>query len=103
MQHRGEKPAWQKRLANERIKRLFELAEEDFRKPENSRKYVKLARKIAMRYNIRIAMELRRKFCKKCSSYLKHGVNASLRTGKGIIITKCLVCGNVRRVPMKKH
>ena len=101
--HRGEKPAWQKRLASERIERLFELAEEDFsKKPENSRRYVKLARKIAMRYNIKLGSGLKRKFCRKCSAYLKYGTNSTRRIKKRVVLIRCWGCGNVERIPVKK-
>jgi len=103
MSQRAAKPAWQKKIANERIKRLFELAEEEFqRKPENSRRYVRLARKIAMRYNVKISSELKRRYCSKCSAYLKYGVNARVRVAKKMRIAKCLECGNTERIPALK-
>jgi ribonuclease P protein subunit RPR2 len=100
---RGAKPAWQKRIAEDRIKRLFELAAEDFRKkPENANRYIKLARKIAMRYNIKFSRDLRKRFCRNCSAYLKPGVNSRARTDKNTLITKCMDCGNIERLPLKK-
>ena len=60
---RGKKPAWQKAIARKRNKRLFELAEEEFgKKNENTKRYIQLARKIAMRYNVRIPKDLKKKF-----------------------------------------
>ncbi|RLF09531.1 MAG: ribonuclease P, partial [Thermoprotei archaeon] len=63
-----------KDIALQRVKRLFQLAEEAFREnPSLSNRYVELARLIAMRSRIRIPRELRRRFCHKCGCYLQPG------------------------------
>ena len=63
----SRKQEWQKKIASERINILFRLASEEFKKhPERSNRYVELARKIGMRYNVRIPKLLKRRFCKKC-------------------------------------
>ncbi|MCD6591223.1 MAG: ribonuclease P [Candidatus Aenigmarchaeota archaeon] len=99
---RRKKPAKWLRIAKERIKILFTIAENEFDKhPERSKRYIQLAKKIAMRYNIRIPKPLKRKFCKKCFSLLKPGKTARIRTSKdkqSVIIT-CLMCGHVKRYP----
>lgn len=98
------KPEWQKRIALERIGVFFDRAEKGFEKhPERSTRYIKLARKIGERYNIRIPREFRRRFCKKCNSFLVPGKNCTVRArGKqGAVIVKCGVCGNVMRYPYK--
>ena len=95
------KQSWQ-RIAKERILLLFKEAEKEFRKhPERSKRYVELAQKIGMRYNVRIPKDLKRKFCSKCLSYLKPGVNCRVRTRKGkrAVVVACLVCGFVSRHP----
>ncbi|MEM5812512.1 MAG: ribonuclease P, partial [Candidatus Aenigmatarchaeota archaeon] len=88
---RSKKPKWQQRIAMERVERLFSLAEEEFgKKPERSNNYVALARKIAMRYNVRIPPELKRRFCKSCHKYLKPGINSRVRTSpkqRAVIVT----------------
>ena len=75
---------------------LFDLAgKESGKHPERSKRYVELARKIAMRYNVRLTKEMKMKFCRKCSSYLRPGVNLKVRNRKdkqAVIIT-CLECG----------
>ncbi len=103
---RGVKPKWQKDIAKERIKILFDLAEKEFKEhPERSHRYVELARKIGMRYNVRIPRELKRKFCKKCHHYLVPGVNLRVRTrvSQQAVIMKCLDCGHVMRYPYRKE
>jgi len=102
---RRKPEAW-KKIAKERIRILFDLAEEVIEKhPERSKRYVELARKIGMRYNVRIPKDLKRKFCKKCLSYLKPGVNCRVRTseGKQAVIITCLECGEVARYPYIKE
>ena len=101
----GRKTA-QKKLGIERIRRLFEQAEKEFKKhPERSKRYVQLARKIAMRYNIQIPQTLRRRFCKKCNSYLVPGQNCQVRTSakQRAVIIKCLECGNLTRHPYRRE
>jgi ribonuclease P protein subunit RPR2 len=60
-----------------------------------------MARKIAIRYNIRLPPELRRKVCKTCCSYLVPGKSARVRTrpGNRTIVFTCLGCGRVSRFP----
>ena len=71
MAERRTKPEWQKKVARERIETLFIKAGEIFsEKPERSHRYVEMARKIAMRYNVRIPSGLKKRFCKKCYKYL---------------------------------
>jgi ribonuclease P protein subunit RPR2 len=100
------KPAWQQGIGRERIERLFSLAEKEFSShPERSHRYVSLARKIAMRYNIRISPELKSRYCRKCYKYLKPSINCRVRTSasqRAVIIT-CMECGHVMRHPYRKE
>lgn len=102
----GRKPkSWQS-VAKERIKILLDLAAKEFKSnPDRSKRYVQLAKKIGMRYNVRIPKELKRKFCKNCYVYLMPGVTCRVRT-RGVqqaVITTCLKCGNVTRHPYRKE
>lgn len=97
------KKASVRKIALERIYRLFELAEINFEKhPERSKRYIELARKIAMRYNVRVPFELKQKFCKKCNAFLKVGVNAKIRVSKQIIKVTCLECNYTRKIGKPK-
>jgi ribonuclease P protein subunit RPR2 len=105
-QGRRSKPAWQQEIAEERVRILFGLAGEEFpSKPKRSDRYVDLARKIGMRYNVSIPRELRPRFCKSCYAYLVPGKNSVTRTsGKTQSLeTKCLGCGSVSRHPYSKE
>ncbi len=85
-------------IALERVKILLKEADENFKKhPERSDRYVNIARKIAMKVNLRIPRELKRKFCKHCYKYLKPGVNCRVRIRKGKVIYYCLSCKKYMR------
>ncbi|RLI96685.1 MAG: ribonuclease P [Candidatus Aenigmatarchaeota archaeon] len=93
-------PAKEKKIGKERIERLFKLAAEDFHEhPERADRKVELARKIAMRYNIRLPRDLKRKYCKKCYKYLEPNVNCIVKKRPGYTTVKCLLCGNVSKYP----
>lgn len=101
---RSQKPEWQTKIAEERIEILFSLAEKEFRKhPERSRRYVELARKIGLRYNVRLSKDEKKKFCKKCNTLLKPGITSQVRLDKSTktIRILCLNCKKVYRYPYK--
>ena len=89
-------------IAMERINILFNEAKKAFREePEFSNRYVRLARKIAMKYKIKIPSKLKRQFCKKCLAYLVPGVNLRVRAKKGHMVYCCQNCRHVMRVGYK--
>ena len=93
-----------KKIGYERIEILFNEANNVFKKDHDlAKKYVRLARKIAMRLKLRLPKEIKRKFCKKCNSYLKSGVNCKIRTKDKMIVCKCFNCGNIMRIPFTKE
>lgn len=92
-----------KTIAVERIERLFELAERMFEKhPELADRYVKLACRIATRYNIRFPRALKRGFCRRCLSFWKPGASCRVRVKSGYVIITCLRCGHITRL-LYKH
>jgi ribonuclease P protein subunit RPR2 len=98
------KPEWQEDIAKERIEILFRLAEKEFKKyPERSRRYIQLARKIGLRYNVRLPKEVKRKFCKNCNSLLIPGTTEQVRIDSKTktVARKCLKCNKVFRYPYK--
>jgi len=94
-----------KKIAEKRIKKLFELAE---KKASSNRfnladRYVELARKISMRYRVSIPKEFKRRFCKNCYRYLKPGINARVRLTSGKLVIYCENCGKFIRLPFKNR
>lgn len=99
------KPDWQQKIARERISILFDLAKKEFKKyPERSRRYVQLARKIGLRYNIRLPKEMKRKFCKNCNTLLIPGITEQVRidSKNKVVVRRCLKCGKIYRYPYKE-
>jgi ribonuclease P protein subunit RPR2 len=103
MRKRGNKPLYQVKIARERIMKLFEEAEKTAPKDiKLANRYVHLARKIGMRFNVRIPKHLKRRFCKYCYSYLLPGVTSKHSTKKGWINIKCLTCNKTILYPLKR-
>lgn len=92
------KPEYQEKIAEERIDILFKEAASA--EPELGKRYVRLAKKIGMRYNIRLG-RLKRKFCRHCYSFFT-AKNSKIRIKNGTINIKCLSCNNVKRITCKK-
>jgi ribonuclease P protein subunit RPR2 len=93
-----------KDLAKQRIEHLFELAGDAYKSyPERSNRYVSLARKIGMRYRIRIPREYKQRICKQCHSYLVPGSNARFRLRRRYVTVTCLTCNKQMRYPYKRN
>jgi RNase P subunit RPR2 len=71
--------------------------------PASAARYVRLARKIGMRYNVRMSPAMRRSFCPSCSSYLSEGINARTRLKAGRVTRTCLACGAVTRMGFRRR
>jgi len=88
-------------IARRRINHLFREAERRAMEGrfELADRYVYLARKIAMRYLVRIPKQYRTKFCRKCNSYLLPGKTCRVRLKKHRVVITCHKCGAVKRYP----
>ena len=88
------KPDWQLNIAKERIERLLNLSrEESVKDVEKGKRYVRLARRVGTRYNIRLSKGQKKVFCKHCSTILIPGKTMSVRVVNGSPVRKCSVCG----------
>lgn len=96
-----KKPNANAQIAKEHIRVLFKEAEKRYKEdPKLSNKYVKLARKIAMKFKVKLTSVQKRKFCKHCYIFLMPGSNARVRTKDGNIVYYCLSCKKHSRIPL---
>ena len=58
-------------------------------------RYLSIARRIGMRYNIGTPGNLRKKFCRKCKKYLYPGLSSEEKEEKGFLKIKCLNCSKI--------
>ncbi|MEM2937150.1 MAG: ribonuclease P [Candidatus Bathyarchaeia archaeon] len=95
-----------KRIARQRVQRLFLLAREIYREdPELAQRYVDIARKIAMTAKIRLPTEYRRQICRHCKSFILPGVGCRVRIKQRRephLVVTCLKCGRHMRIPLRK-
>jgi ribonuclease P protein subunit RPR2 len=87
-------------IAKERIKILFEQAEKT-KEQSLSNKYIQTARKIGMKFNLKLPRYFNRKFCKHCYNYFKND-NLRVRTKNNKVIYTCLNCKKFTRYPIPK-
>jgi len=94
-----------RRIAIQRIHHLFKEAEKraDEGRIQLANRYVFLARKISMRYLVRIPKEYRHRFCRKCNTYFIPGKNCRVRLKKHKVVITCHNCGAIKRYPYIKE
>jgi len=88
----------QKKGAVKEIESLFGKAKDA---PSLAKRYVRLARRISMKFKVRIPDIYRRSFCKECNAFLVQGKNCSIRKRKTNIVIHCKDCGSVRRISVR--
>jgi ribonuclease P protein subunit RPR2 len=94
-----------KQIALERVHRLFHLAKNIIHEdPDLAQRYVRIARRVAMRTRLKLPKEYRRFICRKCKSFILPGVNCRVRIQQRrethMVIT-CLICGKPARFPLR--
>ena len=101
---RGRRTGLMVRVARERIADLFALAEREARNGNGTLadRYVQLARRIGMRYNVRLLPEFSELYCRGCSSFWVEGTSVHTRLRSGRRVRTCLRCGRERRVPYRR-
>ena len=97
-----QKPVKFQKIAIERINILFNQARKNFSlDPTLSNRYVRLARKIAMRYKVNIESKYKRQYCKHCHTYFMPPKTCRVRTKNGKLIYYCLNCKKFSRFMYK--
>ncbi len=92
-----------KRIARERVETLFTLAERVFPYDESlANRYVEIALAVQQKAKIRLPRKWKRRYCKRCHSFLVPGKNAQVRLRSRPyphVVVKCLNCGHIMRYP----
>ena len=94
-----------KEIATQRILILFENAVSNASKnPRLAERQAQIARKISMRFKIKMPWQIRTSFCKKCKKFIVPNISSRVRLGQGnsksISIT-CSFCNHVYRKIIK--
>jgi len=93
-----------RKIAKDRIRSLLENADDVFKEDNKlADRYIHLARKMAMKHNVRMPADLKRKFCSHCYSYLRPGINCRIRSNDGMMVYYCLNCKKFMRFPYLKE
>ena len=98
------KKAQAKEIARERIDILVAHALRE-RESGFEQKQAALAKKIAMRFRIRMRYDQRQLYCKKCKAFIIPGRTARVRLGRArtrAVRITCLLCGHVYRKVISK-
>ena len=95
-----------RRIASERVRILFTLAErEEHDHPERAQRHTALARRLASRNRIHLPPELKRRICPGCKSYM--GPTTSRirikQTRETHVAITCLRCGHITRIPLRSR
>ena len=91
-----------KAIALSRVEELFKEARHIFKKnPKLANRYIDIARKTAMKVNLRIPRILKRKFCRHCYSYLVPGETCRVRIHKSRVVYYCFTCRKYMRFVLK--
>lgn len=76
------------------IYKLFNSAKKS---PKLAKRYIQLAKKMAMKNTIKLPKELKKKFCSKCFS-LFNAKNSKVRIKNNFKTIKCLECNSYKRI-----
>jgi len=92
----------QKKLALDEISSILNKAKTVFdEKPDLAHKYAKKARRVALKYKVKLPLNIKRRICKNCHSFLVPGKNLRVRTRKGHVVYYCLECKKFMRIGYK--
>ena len=90
----------QKQIATHRIQILFHNALTNAKNnPELAQRQAEIAKKISMKFKIKMPFEISSSFCKKCKKFIPPGIASKIRLGskpKSIRIT-CSYCNHTYR------
>jgi len=68
---------------------------------DDADRYVQLAWKIKLKFQLPLKREYSRLFCRRCGRFLVDGKTGLYRTKNGFLKIKCLNCGTIKRIRLK--
>ncbi len=95
-----------KQIAGQRIEILLHHARHDaVAEPEQSRSYVRLARRIGAHYRVKLSRKEKDSFCGRCNTMLVPGATATVvvASSKGFVAYRCATCGAEKHVFYRKR
>ena len=82
-----------KDIATKRMYILFNNALFNARMdPDLAEKQASIAKKISMKYKIKMPYEIRSCFCKKCKKFIVPGINSKVRVGRSNVKSIRITC-----------
>ena len=83
-----------KEIATQRILILFDNAVSNARNnPRLAERQAQIARKISMRFKIKMPWQIRTSVCKKCKKFIVPGVTSKVRVGRSNVKSVRITCG----------
>lgn len=98
---KGTRKEQQKQALSEITGILLKAMEVFGKNPDLSHKYAKKARRMALKYKLKLPLSLKRRICKSCHAFLVPGKNLRVRTTRGHVTYYCLECRHFMRVGYK--
>jgi ribonuclease P protein subunit RPR2 len=95
-----------RRIARERIRILFDLAQkEELKNPERAQRYISLARRLASRNRVHLPSNLKHLICPGCKFYMSPITSRTRirQTREPHITITCLHCGYITRIPLRSR
>ena len=82
-----------KEIATQRILILFDNAVSNARKnPKLAEQQAQIARKISMRFKIKMPWQIRQRFCKKCKKFIVPSISSKVRIGRSNVKSVRITC-----------
>lgn len=104
MKRFATKAAVHRDIALQHIHALFAQAERCFAENKAlAHRYMRMARRIAMKYKMAFPLSLKRQICKHCHHYLVQGVNCRVRLTQGKVVYYCMDCKHFMRFPYNQR
>ena len=82
-----------KQIATQRIQILFHNALSNAKNnPRLAQKQAEIAKKISMKFKIKMPIEIRSSFCKKCKKFIVPNISSRVRVGQSNVKSISVTC-----------